>query len=290
MSACSTPEGVIVWVTRARWRRKPGSRRPLLNARRRHRLGHAAPSPPTSTLAVLLNARRRHRLGHAGDLIGSSGGSWSAQRPKASSSGSPGRARRRRSWPAGCSTPEGVIVWVTAPLRRSPGVRRDCSTPEGVIVWVTRSARHCISLAAMLLNARRRHRLGHGDGPRTIGESMHLLNARRRHRLGHGLTARCSALGGRLLNARRRHRLGHHGPAWRRSSVWPAAQRPKASSSGSHLRRARPRARICLLNARRRHRLGHQADRERELQRDQLLNARRRHRLGHDERQTLIGR
>ena len=158
-------------------------------------------------MAHLLNARRRHRLGHK-------------------------LSPRAYRVLATCSTPEGVIVWVTSSTTGNWKLHSSCSTPEGVIVWVTRVGLDHTT-RDNLLNARRRHRLGH------------------RNRVDH-----LSQLGG-LLNARRRHRLGHGADSIRATASANSAQRPKASSSGSHGSRRGINVGRSLLNARRRHRLGH---------------------------------
>ena len=85
-----------------------------------------------------------------------------------------------------CSTPLGVTDLVTDALghrERDPA----CSTPLGVTDLVTRLANVAPRAAVMVLNASRRHRLGHSTLPRIVqrGRMTVVLNASRRHRLGH---------------------------------------------------------------------------------------------------------
>ena len=277
MPRCSTPEGVIVWVTVAGSRGRAG-RSNLLNARRRHRLGHPG------VVKVIPFVSRCSTP--EGVIV------WVTT----------GRASSR-PYVSFCSTPEGVIVWVTITNQSCQLDLLTCSTPEGVIVWVTASrswrcpgswaaqrpkasssGSHLVRFARPggegLLNARRRHRLGHVVGVVIGGPMDKLLNARRRHRLGHptrdwgGLDGNaCSTPEGVIVWVTKDREMVLRGKL--------SAQRPKASSSGSHLEidrffRCRP-----LLNARRRHRLGHTARPSVRTGGSGLLNARRRHRLGH---------
>ena len=99
---CSTPEGVFVGFT-------IGST-PCFNG----------------TAIVLLNARGRRWSGSpASRPADSESASVSAQRPRASWSGSPGLFAPRRTARTGCSTPEGVLVGFTEAYRqaiRRPGL------------------------------------------------------------------------------------------------------------------------------------------------------------------------
>ena len=179
-----------------------------------------------------------------------------------------------------------------------------CSTPEGVIVSVTTCSISPGPRSGMLLNARGRHRLGHGRvlaaishaircstpegvivsvtrGGRT--QAVHhrpLLNARGRHRLGHADGRDPPGEARALLNARGRHRLGHlrvvldHYPLQGCSTPEGVivSVTPSGRSSISSWRAAqRPRA---------------SSSRSRETNQGAaagfvLLNARGRHRLGH---------
>ena len=109
----------------------------LLNARRRHRRDHGQrPGRPGHDL--LLNARRRHRRDHRAGIAGNRPAT-SAQRPKASSSGSPG-SDPRRSGRKTAQRPEASSSGSHLIADRSTFTRRIRSTPEGVIVSITRSA------------------------------------------------------------------------------------------------------------------------------------------------------
>ena len=228
---CSTPEGVIVLVTR---RRRQAPVQILLNARRRHRLGHTRPGS-TSCWAT------------------------AAQRPKASSS----RSLRRLG--ADNSPPD-----------------RPAQRPKASSSWSPIPASRLRHHRVHLLNARRRHRLGHHVAGRVHGRPDDLLNARRRHRLRHSLLNDDGSSRPRLLNARRRHRLGHAVPPPWRPRRSRSAQRPKASSSWSRDGASRstgdpaacstPEGVIVLVTR------GRTVLRGAILE---LLNARRRHRLDH---------
>ena len=88
-------------------------------------------------------------------------------------------------------------------------VMRGCSTPLGVTDLVTGPIEATSRSTSIVLNASRRHRLGHWPRERSSCRYRGVLNASRRHRLGHttGPAARCA--GRCVLNASRRHRLGH---------------------------------------------------------------------------------
>ena len=110
-----------------------------------------------------------------------------------------------------------------------------------------------------------------------------MLNASRRHRLGHRRPDRGPDDRPRVLNASRRHRLGHCKMMMRRPPAW-RAQRLSASQTWSRIAVGRAvigRGRV--LNASRRHRLGHQEPPHARQDRlaHRVLNASRRHRLGH---------
>ena len=113
-SCCSTPEGVIVSITR-RAGRSVAARSWICS------------TPEGVIVSITGSPSARSGVGVA------------AQRPKASSSRSPGLAI-----PPGastCSTPEGVIVWDHETGAEGPShAGEDCSTPEGVIVSITRGA------------------------------------------------------------------------------------------------------------------------------------------------------
>ena len=281
-SVCSTPEGVIVLVTRSTVR---GSRRigDLLNARRRHRLDHTAkstpvgragsscstpegvivsitrgrarPSRPTSACStpegVIVSVTRHIRPSSTSRAICSTpegvivlvtGPARRVRRCTSRCSTPEGvivsitrRGRRRRRPREVCSTPEGVIVLITRGrvAGRRAGIR--CSTPEGVIVLITPPTSRRLATCLRLLNARRRHRLGHAPSTGWRRADQDLLNARRRHRLDHTVAVGRRRRHRRLLNARRRHRLDHAGDAIAAPLADSPAQRPKASSSGSRL-------------------------------------------------------
>ncbi len=206
----------------------------------------------------LLNARRRHRRGHSSSVT------------------HPDDCLYR------CSTPEGVIVEGTSHAGLSRSRNRAAQRPKAsssrahrMLANVmyrldtaqrpkasssrARASNSSRSKASYLLNARRRHRRGHGEAGRPPVRAGGLLNARRRHRRGH--LERGGDRPGRrlLLNARRRHRRGHRGrPGSPRSGRSPA-QRPKASSSRAPINGETWTETSLLLNARRRHRRGHAA-------------------------------
>ncbi len=302
---CSTPLGVTDLVTPDPAVDVP-SDSSVLNASRRHRLGHARCRRDLHRRRAVLNASRRHRLGHVragGSRIGAGACStplgvtdlvtrpasrrsrpqMSAQRLSASQTWSRRERPRPRRRPDECSTPLGVTDLVTT-AHCAVGHRcRECSTPLGVTDLVTRSARAGRS-AVGVLNASRRHRLGHDRDVIAAFAASRVLNASRRHRLGHaadggdaGLGPWCStplgvtdlvtsqpaagpARSGGVLNASRRHRLGHAPGPRRRTPpgrVLNASRRHRLghpwATAGRHVGRR-------VLNASRRHRLGHQAD------------------------------
>ena len=111
-------------------------------------------------MIAVLNASRRHRLGH----------SSSVTRPAPTSR---------------CSTPLGVTDLVTPRRRNRHLTRTACSTPLGVTDLVTRRGRTSGQWDAAVLNASRRHRLGHGFAQLLPLAGRLVLNASRRHRLGH---------------------------------------------------------------------------------------------------------
>ncbi len=254
-------------------------------------------------MPILLNARRRHRRGHTfgfedqrrsadcstpkGVIVeGTSPGRWipspltSAQRPKASSS----RARRpRTAWPTSIRSaqrPKASSSRALPRLKRSRTIM-SCSTPEGVIVEGTPSCGCSGGIPCPLLNARRRHRRGHGG---SVGGTVRhglLLNARRRHRRGHGVLVSpvfgpqdlCSTPEGVIVEGTARRRLS--------TCRMTSAQRPKASSSRARRGRGSLDGATSLLNARRRHRRGHSkgsggSDRSRTAQRPKASSSRAR--------------
>ena len=133
-----------------------------------------------------------------------------------------------------------------------------CSTPLGVTDLVTRCA-----------------------VDRGISRAQDVLNASRRHRLGHTLASRTSSSRASVLNASRRHRLGHGGSRGPPGVAACGAQRLSASQTWSRSPASAWKPSSLVLNASRRHRLGHRAGRCRFPDRDHVLNASRRHRLGH---------
>ncbi len=157
----------------------------VLNASRRHRLGHAARRCALPGRGRVLNASRRHRLGHGRrrctlrrefgcstplgvtDLVtrrwrGSAPAGAGAQRLSASQTWSQDRRRVRRARPSGAQRLSASQTW----SRRRPLRRRSRSD---------------------VLNASRRHRLGHVSGRPRRCRAQRVLNASRRHRLGHAV-------------------------------------------------------------------------------------------------------
>ncbi len=178
--SCSTPFGVTDLVTVTRSRAGTASRTcstpfgvtDLVTVR-----GTSGMVP----LAVL-NAFRRHRLGHVRPA------------PAPSSAGV-------------CSTPFGVtdlVTWWRTPTR---GGARGAQRLSASQTWSRPPWR----------------RLPRGSS---------VLNAFRRHRLGHRSAGKWSYAGGAVLNAFRRHRLGHHRDS-PRPRCRPCAQRLSASQTWS---------------------------------------------------------
>ena len=230
LETCSTPEGVIVGFTPA-----------------------GTASAPDGNL---LNARGRHRRVHTGESTGRVSAA-PAQRPRASSSGSP------RPAPQACGP-------------RSPAQRPRASSSG--------------SLALTLLSWRapksaqrpRASSSGSPDEPDRPRPAQQLLNARGRHRRVHhsrpprGASSATAAQRPRASSSGSRDRtarawaapscstpegviVGFTGP-WRTTGACPAtAQRPRASSSGSHLITPGRQPHPPLLNARGRHRRVHES-------------------------------
>ncbi len=264
MSECSTPRGVIVWVTlRVTTVAAPLDRPP---SAQRLAASSSGSQPAARALATgpvrVLNASRRHRLG------------------------SPGGRHRPICCNIWCSTPRGVIVWVgsgsvarparSALLNASRRLRRVrlsvrmpllwqhcCSTPRGVFVGFG-LGRPLPGDVLRLLNASRRLRRvrtpcsaaatpatssaqrlaasssGSPSIPRFPCPSPSVLNASRRHRLGHTSAHAVDDFRDRVLNASRRLRRVRV-PRARRRCTPVAAQRLAASSSGSGLIEPHPR-------------------------------------------------
>ena len=182
---------------------------------------------------MLLNARGRHRLGHAVRSGSSDPRSTAAQRPRASSSRSRpvqdhlrrlqallnARGRHRLGHVSPflisvillcCSTPEGVIVSVTAlSIVQGPVRLVCCSTPEGVIVSVTDATHR----AVLALNA--------CSTPE--GVIVSVTRSSSRGRPGNTRTAQRP----RASSSRSLGEVGAH------ASLQSSAQRPRASSSRS---------------------------------------------------------
>ena len=133
----------------------------MLNASRRHRLGHDGP-------AVVVNAD-----GSAQRLSASqtwspfdTGGEFKtvsgAQRLSASQTWSPCVPGRTRAAAKMCSTPLGVTDLVTrGDGAYQPTLSAECSTPLGVTDLVTGRGGLALIVVIVVLNASRRHRLGH---------------------------------------------------------------------------------------------------------------------------------
>ena len=231
LDLCSTPEGVIVSVTRLDARGGPdrlAAQRPRASSSRsRSRATRSGPrastaqrprasssrSPPSGSRRTgtrrLLNARGRHRLGHT-----------------------PLRVAPAMTALTSCSTPEGVIVSVTK-NRNGATARVDlCSTPEGVIVSVTRAG------------------LGAAGGDRAAQRPRASSSRSPSAYRAFAVDVLCSTPEGVIVSVTR-SRGSPPGPT-------PSAQRPRASSSRSPARPGACRsAPWSLLNARGRHRLGH---------------------------------
>ena len=211
--------------------RRSGGRRRLLNARGRLRRVHErvirgdgeviACSTPEGVFVGFTSWTGRR--------------SWppaAAQRPRASSSGSPVQGGDPGG-PVDCSTPEGVFVGFTANTASFCRGLIGCSTPEGVFVGFT-LLRHPGGDGELLLNARGRLRRVHRPGGAHGGRRPRLLNARGRLRRVHpaalrpegGAVAPCSTPEGVFVGFTRSAPV-------RSASARTAAQRPRASSSGS---------------------------------------------------------
>ena len=241
----------------------------VLNASRRHRLGHGDIRRLDRCQHVVLNASRRHRLGH--QLAGS-----------------------QRLEPAECSTPLGVTDLVTRLWPHPAAARGRAQRLSASQTWSHGSFEQSMS-DVVVLNASRRHRLGHPrtaafygtgfaacstplgvtdlvtDWPIVKLGRRRVLNASRRHSL---VTAAASVhlspvqmcstpLGvtdlvtivvhrrilrlGVVLNASRRHRLGHLELRLSVGSPGRCAQRLSASQTWSrgHPQDTAPRRRWC---------------------------------------------
>ena len=107
----------------------------------------------------VLNASRRHRLGHGGRRSGGRDGVGGAQRLSASQTWSRGVGGYHLANKM-CSTPLGVTDLVTPEAPSPCDTPLMCSTPLGVtdlVTWADRGG----GGGASVLNASRRHRLGH---------------------------------------------------------------------------------------------------------------------------------
>ena len=230
----------------------------------------------------MLNARRRHRRDHA-------------------------LALELRLASIRCSTPEGVIVGITTAGSWPISSFEWCAQrPKASSSGSPDPLQGCFKVKCVL-NARRRHRRDHGTTRIAHEDDPFVLNARRRHRRDHdvgvvvlGGPAECSTPEGVIV--------GITGPSRSRSPNGAGAQRPKASSSGSHTRSDTDP--VCLecstpegvivgitlnpgisygafetvLNARRRHRRDHGFSGCQLSPLWKVLNARRRHRRDHRDR------
>ena len=278
-SFCSTPEGVIVGFTpRPCLRgRRPGG---LLNARGRHRRVHRRASRESRAIRFC-STPEGVIVGFTPGGVLSAPGIGPAQRPRASSSGSQchkHQKRRRRQLLNARGRHRRVHILATLATITLVA----CSTPEGVIVGFTAITPVLTKLAGVWLPAQRPRASSSGS----LGDVlvMHaeriLLNARGRHRRVHEhvqapltVTIDCSTPEGVIVGftARPRNVRPHQEAAQRpraSSSGSPsaasalrcasaAAQRPRASSSGSRPARRRQGADRHLLNARGRHRRVH---------------------------------
>ncbi len=173
--ACSTLESVVVGFTGLLLRRS--GRRPLLNARKRRCRVHRVRGAIVGHLERLLNARKRRCRVHLAPMLRRSR-QTSAQRSKASLSGSPARsspslrrrpllnARKRRcrvhdgqaamnSGIVFCSTLESVVVGFTPRLTLLLAQESICSTLESVVVGFTAGG-GVVRPPRRLLNARKR--------------------------------------------------------------------------------------------------------------------------------------
>ena len=252
---CSTPLGVTDLVTRSP-ECAVSRRRQVLNASRRHRLGHGAHlNRKRRSGAKVLNASRRHRLGHNDATI-------------------------KRLIKPGAQRLSASQTWSLAVLMISALRGSRCSTPLGVTDLVTRGGQVGPDQRPEVLNASRRHRLGHTADLCLPQARRDVLNASRRHRLGHSVCGALINSRTRVLNASRRHRLGHD----IRNTLdqcAEGAQRLSASQTWSLQQPALPGRHGQVLNASRRHRLGHGRAGQHAGRPGLVLNASRRHRLGH---------
>ena len=179
---CSTPEGVIVGVTRVFGRRKP--RCAKCSTPEGVIVGVTRPS--TARRGSSTRSAQRPRASSSGSPRGTSasrGRSRRAQRPRASSSGSQGdrprrqgdvfvlnaRGRHRRGHIVLryqelaadlCSTPEGVIVGVTR-FRPGPSAGPRCAQRPRASSSGSPRDHHRHARIRWVLNARGRHRRGH---------------------------------------------------------------------------------------------------------------------------------
>ena len=171
-----------------------------------------------------------------------------AQRPRASSSGS---RRPPAAPPVGaglCSTPEGVFVGFTVRIRYSPAKLNAAQRPRASSSG-SLNPDAVTAFIRLLLNARGRLRRVHRPPPRPSGSGPLLLNARGRLRRVHEAIAEkqrqyynCSTPEGVFV--------GFTAASRSRRIAQMAAQRPRASSSGSLDHSGPPCPPFRLLNAR----------------------------------------
>ena len=227
----------------------------MLNASRRHRLGHLGWPPQ-----VLLRPGGAQRLSASQTWSRSSRGRGgtrdrSAQRLSASQTWS--RDEWRRADPA--------VRVLNASRRHRLGhsdrlaldaLEAACSTPLGVtdLVTLCTCADDLLRWRAQRLSASQTWSPGPGHARRQV---VDVLNASRRHRLGHARPTMCCSRTETVLNASRRHRLGHAEGRVENFGSALCAQRLSASQTWSLVSRPLGQLRRRVLNASRRHRLGH---------------------------------
>ena len=231
-------------------------------------------------------------------------GDGSAQRPRASSSGSRGPGADRRRGRRDLLNARGRLRRVHGHYPKSLVASEGCSTPEGVFVGFTTSIGEPKSVAYWLLNARGRLRRVHdavivllmGENNCSTPEGVFvgftparprscttwtLLNARGRLRRVHPPRPGPRRLPAGSAQRPRASSSGSQPPPQWSLRCPSSAQRPRASSSGSRLGPGHRVHLVILLNARGRLRRVHVGDQRARSGREELLNARGRLRRVH---------
>ena len=173
--------------------------------------------------------------GSLGSVWGVAGGVATAQRPKASWSGSRGKLGWVRMEWVCCSTPEGILVGFTRMIPRSSPQRSSAQRPKAS--WsgsrkrlkVIKSKKTCSTPEGILVGFTAVGR-GHSIKRYCCSTPEGIL-------VGFTQAVKVRRATRDLLNARRHLGRVHTWPPVIRPRCWSSAQRPKASWSGSRSRR-----------------------------------------------------